>query len=258
MKKDGRIAEALRGFVIAGCVAMALAESGNCAPADPKPVAAQNPYADMNCAQIQAEYGRLNRDLTIDRPSMEMSGAAAAASAVTKGLPVPGVSAEATARRFDRAISSSDILHRMGYLIEAHRDKSCAGRLDSGTAATCALVDEKAAGEREYRNNCAKCHGETGRGNGWLAAYLKTRPPSIDRVKRNNGGTFPAERVAEIIDGRKEVKAHGPREMPVWGGIYRTTGDKRFELYGGLPCPADEIVRTRIHALVGHISQLQE
>jgi hypothetical protein len=44
-------------------------------------------------------------------------------------------------------------------------------------------------------------------------------------------GVFPFDRVYQIIDGRQEVKAHGPRKMPVWGRAFSTQGSIYFGNY---------------------------
>src|SRR5690349_17437951 len=81
---------------------------------------------------------------------------------------------------------------------------------------------EPSFGQREFAQRCAMCHGITGRGDGWLAESLIHPPPMLTQLKKKNGGTFPRERVAGIIDGRISIKTHGPSEMPAWGTIYKT------------------------------------
>jgi hypothetical protein len=39
-------------------------------------------------------------------------------------------------------------------------------------------------------------------------------------LSKNNNGVFPLNAVYEVIDGRKSIKAHGTREMPIWGLRY--------------------------------------
>jgi hypothetical protein len=68
-----------------------------------------------------------------------------------------------------------------------------------------------------YERYCASCHGVEGKGNGPIANALKSRPADLTQLSRNNNGTFPRQRVYNAIDGRAEVRAHGPRDMPVWG-----------------------------------------
>jgi hypothetical protein len=40
---------------------------------------------------------------------------------------------------------------------------------------------------------------------------------------------LPEDRIARFIDGRGDVKAHGPRDMPVWGNRFynESDGDER-------------------------------
>ena len=120
------------------------------------------------------------------------------------------------------------------------------------------LAAEKSIGQREYEGKCVMCHGATGKGDGWFSEYLKHRTSSLTRLKRNNGGVFPFDRVYQVIDGRKEVQVHGPREMPVWGGVYRVESEKTYDWYFGQFYVDEGIVRARILALIEYISQLQE
>jgi len=119
-----------------------------------------------------------------------------------------------------------------------------------------ALADED-LGRHEYQSKCAVCHGAAGKGDGYLAAYLTIKPPSLTRLKKNNGGRFPFERVIQVVDGRKEVRTHGTREMPVWGAMYGGEVPKASEK-SGQKQPDENLVRERIDALVNFVSQLQE
>ncbi len=121
-----------------------------------------------------------------------------------------------------------------------------------------ALAAEKSIGQQEYEGKCAMCHGVAGKGDGWFSDYLKHRTSSLTQLKRNNGGVFPFDRVYQVIDGRKDVQVHGPREMPVWGGFYRVESDKTYDWYFGQFYVDEGIVRARILALIEYISQLQE
>ena len=40
-------------------------------------------------------------------------------------------------------------------------------------------------------------------------------------IKNNNNGVYPLDEVMAVIDGRREVRAHGEREMPVWGEVFK-------------------------------------
>jgi mono/diheme cytochrome c family protein len=79
-----------------------------------------------------------------------------------------------------------------------------------------------AQGKRLYATYCASCHGLGGLGDGPVAPVLTKRPADLTRLTESFGEPLPIDRVADFIDGRAEVAAHGPREMPVWGQqLYR-------------------------------------
>ena len=98
----------------------------------------------------------------------------------------------------------------------------------------------------------------TGKGDGWFSEFLKRRPPSLTQLQKNNRGVFPFDHVYQVIDGRKEVPVHGPREMPVWGGVYRVESGRVYDSYLGQYFADDGMVRARILALIEYISRLQE
>jgi len=117
---------------------------------------------------------------------------------------------------------------------------------------------EPSAGQQDYEIRCAMCHGGGGKGDGWLAAQLIQRVPPLTQMKKSNGGVFPFERTYQVIDGRIDVRMHGPRTMPVWGEVYRAQSDAAnasspWRLHVG-----EAFVRSRILALIEYISQLQE
>ena len=111
-------------------------------------------------------------------------------------------------------------------------------------------------GKKEYENNCAVCHGMTGKGDGPYAGIIDTKVPDMTMLQKNNNGVFPFDRVYQSIDGRLEVKAHGTRDMPIWGNEYN---DKAAEYYSDYlrDYSAKGFVRGRILALVNHIYSLQ-
>lgn len=113
---------------------------------------------------------------------------------------------------------------------------------------------EMNVGKREYDANCALCHGPKGKGDGPNAGVGELRPADLTTLARRNGGWFPIARVYEVIDGRRLVKAHGSREMPVWGLGYRA---EAFEHYAQAPVNAEAHVRERILALTEYVYRLQ-
>jgi mono/diheme cytochrome c family protein len=72
-------------------------------------------------------------------------------------------------------------------------------------------------GEPYFRSYCASCHGLTAQGDGPAAMSLRKPPPDLTRIAARRNGVFPDAEIAQFIDGRFRVRAHGPREMPIWG-----------------------------------------
>jgi mono/diheme cytochrome c family protein len=102
-------------------------------------------------------------------------------------------------------------------------------------------------GGRLFFTYCASCHGRHARGDGPLASSLRKPPPDLTHLTVRNGGTFPTERVRQIVEGRG-IAAHGDREMPVWGDAFQATTD-------GLR-PAD--VEARIAAIARYLAAIQQ
>ena len=76
-------------------------------------------------------------------------------------------------------------------------------------------------GQALYKEYCAACHGQDGKGGGPVAKSLKVAPPDLTRLAMRNGGKFPTVRVEQIISGEEPKPAvHGTREMPIWGPIF--------------------------------------
>lgn len=98
-------------------------------------------------------------------------------------------------------------------------------------------------GHKLFTQYCATCHGATGKGEGPVAAALKVGPPDLT-VLQQPGEKFPFYHVQTKIDGEKEVTAHGPSKMPVWGTVFRRTS-------GELQRHAD------VYALVKYIESIQ-
>jgi mono/diheme cytochrome c family protein len=76
-------------------------------------------------------------------------------------------------------------------------------------------------GKDLYLRLCASCHGESGKGDGPAAVALKHPPANLTQLSKTHGGTFPRAEVMQFIDGERPVPAHGPRQMPVWGQVFR-------------------------------------
>ena len=121
-----------------------------------------------------------------------------------------------------------------------------------------AVAADKSIGQTEFESKCAACHGAAGKGNGWLAGHLKSEVPSLSRLTRNNGGVFPFDSVYQVIDGRKEVALHGPRQMPVWGAVYRADSDRQYDIQSCQYVADESATRARILALIDYVLKLQD
>ncbi len=77
-----------------------------------------------------------------------------------------------------------------------------------------------ASGKEMYTTYCAVCHGTDGKGGGPAAGALKTPPTDLTMLSKNNGGKFPAMKVASTIGGESNLPAHGSKDMPVWGSLF--------------------------------------
>jgi mono/diheme cytochrome c family protein len=110
-------------------------------------------------------------------------------------------------------------------------------------------------GKFQYESNCAACHGKAGKGDGPFAGRVDTKGGAdITTLSKRNRGTFPINRVYEIIDGRQEIGAHGSREMPIWGLDYQA---KALADAGDMPYDSETFVRVRILALTEYLYRLQ-
>lgn len=104
-------------------------------------------------------------------------------------------------------------------------------------------------GRNEYMASCASCHGVSAKGDGAVRMYLTKAPTDLTIMAKRNGGVFPTQYAWEVIDGRASVVigAHGAREMPVWGYVYRAEDTQ----------PADLHARNRISSLLDYLARIQ-
>jgi len=104
-----------------------------------------------------------------------------------------------------------------------------------------------ASGQDMYKSYCAVCHGVDGKGNGPAAPALKVPPTDLTTLAARNGGKYPALRVSAIIRGEEVLAAHGSKDMPIWGRLFRS-------ISGG----HDSEVQQRVTNLNKYIESLQK
>ena len=80
-----------------------------------------------------------------------------------------------------------------------------------------------------YLQYCGSCHGRSGKGDGPVSRDLKVKVPDLTSLAKHHKGIYPLDDVMATIDGRRLVRAHGDREMPVWGEKFRSEAEtKRY------------------------------
>ena len=101
-----------------------------------------------------------------------------------------------------------------------------------------------------YQQLCSSCHGVSGHGDGPVASLIKTGVPDLTRIAHREGGEFPTEDVRRTIDGRWDRRAHGARDMPVWGW-------RLYDVSSANPAQERAVVDSMIDRLVGYLRSIQ-
>lgn len=103
------------------------------------------------------------------------------------------------------------------------------------------------SGPEMYKAYCAACHGQDGKGAGPAASALKTAPADLTLLSKKNGGKFPTLAVQGYIRGDSNPAAHGSREMPMWGDIFRSVSPQ-----------GSAVVEVRVRNLKDYIEGMQQ
>ncbi len=101
------------------------------------------------------------------------------------------------------------------------------------------------SGKEMFKEYCAVCHGDDGKSGGPAAVALKKKPADLTQLASHNNGKFPAERVSIYISGADSVAAHGNRDMPIWGEVFK-----------GMAANQD-IAKIRVANLTDYVRSLQ-
>jgi cytochrome c2 len=104
-------------------------------------------------------------------------------------------------------------------------------------------------GRTEFTNHCAACHGVDAKGHGPVAALMTISLPDLTGLSARHGGVFPYEFARAAIGARKQPRAHGTLEMPVWGKHYSEGRNDRV---------GQTQANTHIYELLIYLQSIQE
>ncbi len=106
-----------------------------------------------------------------------------------------------------------------------------------------------AGGAKFFKENCAVCHGNDGKGSGPppASSSFTELPPDLTTLAKRHDGKFPDAYVESVLRNGVSMPDHGPAEMPVWGLILKAT------------TKSDEAkVTQRIKSLTDYLRSIQE
>jgi mono/diheme cytochrome c family protein len=101
-------------------------------------------------------------------------------------------------------------------------------------------------GKDLFNQYCSVCHGTDLKGGGPAAEALAKKPGDLTLLANMNDGKFPEVRVLRAINGEAGVPAHGSREMPVWGPLFKHMSSN------------EDLGTIRVYNLVKYIESLQK
>jgi mono/diheme cytochrome c family protein len=101
------------------------------------------------------------------------------------------------------------------------------------------------AGSVSFKAYCTVCHGIGGKGDGPAAKALTVPPADLTRLAARHEGKFPRDAVRMAILGEQILPAHGTRDMPMWGPVFRSVD-------------SPEVTALRVHNLVDYVESIQE
>jgi len=106
------------------------------------------------------------------------------------------------------------------------------------------------SGSEMYAQYCAACHGPSGKGDGPAASAFKVPPADLTTLTKRHGGKYPDSYVATVLqNGVQEAKAHGSKDMPIWGPLFGSIAPTQTE--------ASPEVKLRISNLSNYLKSLQ-
>ena len=100
-------------------------------------------------------------------------------------------------------------------------------------------------GPSVFKAYCASCHGTDGKGSGPAASALKAKPTDLTLIAKSNTGMFPRATIEDVMINGGKWKAHGSKDMPTWGPIFRAVDGN------------DKIVTAQVQNLVTYLESIQ-
>jgi mono/diheme cytochrome c family protein len=100
-------------------------------------------------------------------------------------------------------------------------------------------------GNAVYNQYCAPCHGVDGKGKGPAAPAMKVPPTDLTTYAKRHGGQFSEMDLTEVIENERAMPAHGSKDMPIWGEVFRATEQDL------------DMRKLRMHNLLAYVKSLQ-
>ena len=110
-----------------------------------------------------------------------------------------------------------------------------------------ATYTDPSSGKEMYKQYCASCHGLDGKGDGPAQPALKVPATNLTTLSLKNGGMFPGAHISAVLQGDSLTPAHGSKDMPVWGPLFRNLSQGH-----------DAEVQQRIANINAYIESLQK
>jgi len=114
--------------------------------------------------------------------------------------------------------------------------------------------DKVEAGQQQFEDKCAVCHGTSATGGGTLAADMNPKPADLTRISERNSGTFPTRKVFEKIWGRDDeiISTHVLTEMPAFYSAPVFGHDQDFESSAG------RLSAKQINNIISYLKTIQK
>ena len=107
-------------------------------------------------------------------------------------------------------------------------------------------------GRALFMENCAVCHGASGKGDGEMARGMARAPADLTLLALRDGGSFPKAKVMSTVDGYARSDLAGPG-MPEFGALLM--GDLvPFDSGDGIQTPTPR----KLVALVEYLETIQQ